>query len=78
MSEFTDGSVDTSAIKTTSPSSSGEITLEKVVEVLTKLSDMVGDATDDYCVTFKKTHGLPNTAELMQQFQGGMLQMSEA
>jgi hypothetical protein len=85
MNEFSDGNGapagSMSAAPTASSSSSsagGEMTLAKVVEILTTLSDMVGNATDSYCETFIKSFGLPHSHDLMQQFQGGMLQMSES
>jgi hypothetical protein len=78
MTEFSDESEQELASRTSAGGGGGDITLAKVVEVLKKLSDMVGDATDDYCENFKMQYGLPTNAELAQQFQGGMLQMSEA
>ena len=59
------------------PSAGQDMTLSLVLEVLNKLSAMVGDATDEYCQNFIGSFGLPQSQELMQQFQGGMLQMSE-
>ena len=41
------------------------------------MQQMVGNATDEYCENFIGSFGLPQSAELMQQFQGGMLQLSE-
>ena len=75
MNELTGGKeVETTQSAT---SSSEELTLSKVTEILTKLSDMVGEATDEYCENFINSFGLPQSPDLIQQFQGGMLQMSE-
>lgn len=76
MAEFTGGRGG-GHVASAASSSAGDMTLETVIELLTNLSDLVGTATDAYCEQFIKSYGLPRSPDLMQQFQGGMLQMSE-
>ena len=54
-----------------------DMSLGEVIGILQTLSEKVGQATDRYVEEFKSRHGLPQSQDLMMQFQQGMLEMSE-
>jgi hypothetical protein len=53
------------------------LSLDDIVEVIQTLSDRVGAATDAFVTAFKKQYGHPNSAELLNLFQEGMIKMTE-
>lgn len=47
------------------------------LNALRKLSQLVGEGTDELCEDFIRTYGRPTTQETLMMFQTAMLQMSE-
>lgn len=52
------------------------LSLEDLLEILRKLSDVLNEKTEEFIVDFIEQYGQPDTTEKAEEFQQGMLELS--
>ena len=57
--------------------SSVNLGVKEIVGVLNSIGEKMSNATDGYIETFVQTYGSPNSPELLESFQTGMIALSE-